>query len=88
MFHGSTVSVEDPESSETLEAFQEGKLFGSQQGRSDSLLQFQQPPIIDPPEEREKVTPEEPLFFKGKTAVEIDEERFPFFRDQNVPLMP
>ena len=80
--------VEDPESSKAIEPFEEGYLLRRHRGGRNSLFQFQQAPIIHPPEQRKKITPEEPFFFKGKTAVEVDEERLSFFRGQNVSFMP
>ena len=79
--------VEDPEFSETLKALQESKLIRSQQRWSDSLLQFQQSPVIHPSKEGEKATSEQSLFFKGKTAIEVDEERLSFFRHEDIPLV-
>jgi hypothetical protein len=80
-------SVEDPESSKPIKPFQKGEfLRGHPRGRNP-LFQFQQSPIIHPPEEREKVPPEESLFSESKTAIEIDQERFSFFRDKDVPFM-
>lgn len=80
--------VEDPESSKAIEPFEEGHLLRRHRGGRNSLFQFQQAPIIDPPEQRKKITPEQSFFFKSKTAVEVDEERLSFFRDQNVSFMP
>src|SRR4030067_334326 len=81
-------SVEDPESSKPVKPFKKDKFFrGHQRGRNP-FLQFQQSTIIHPPEKGKKGTPEESLFSKSKTAIEIDEKRFSFFRDQDVPFMP
>jgi hypothetical protein len=80
--------LEDPESSKSIKPSEEGKFLRGHQRRRNSLLQFQQPSIIHPPEEGKKITPEESLLLKSKTAIEINEERFPFFGDQDVPLMP
>ena len=82
------ISVEDPESSKSIKPSQERKFLGGHQRGRNPLLQFQQSSIVHPPEEGKKITPEDPFLFKSKTAIEIDEERFPFLGDQDVPLMP
>ena len=88
MFLWSSVLVKEPESSKPIKPFQEGNLFRGHQGRGNSLFQFQQSTIIHPPEQGEKITPEESFFFKSKTAIEVDEERFSFFSNQDIPFMP
>jgi len=79
--------VEDPKSSKPIKPFEEGKFLRGHQGGRNSLFQFQHPPIIDPPEQREEIAAEKSFFLKIETTIEIDEERFSFFRDKDVPFM-
>jgi hypothetical protein len=79
--------VEDPELSESIKAFEKIHLFMGHQFRGYPLLQFQKTAIIDPPQDGKDKTTKESFFFIVETAVEVDEEGFSLFRNEDVSLM-
>ena len=79
--------IEDPKPSEEIKPFKEKQLFSGHLVGRDSLLQFQQATIINPPEQRKEKAAKKSLFLKIETAVEVNEKRLLFLGNEDVPLM-
>ena len=79
--------VEDPELSQPVKALQKRELFGAHGGREDPLFQLQKPAVVDPSQNGKEETAKESFLFEQKTAVEVDEDRLPLVRDEDVSLM-
>lgn len=43
--------------------------------------------MVHPPQDGKDKTPEESLFVERETAVEVDEERFPLWGDEDIPFV-
>ncbi len=81
-------SVEDPEPSQEVKAFEKKRLLSGHQGRRNSLFQFEKPSVVDPSQQGKEEAAQNSPLFKAEAAIEVNEERLPILGKEDVPIVP